>query len=228
MDGDGLLMSVPIQFFILRRNKMAFTYFFRDKLALDTIIEHALPVLKARNHIHIWDAGCAMGPEPYSIAIMFRENMGKFLFRNVKIHATDIDECDFGSIIKEGVYPEEQVKRMPQDIMERYFIRIGDTSDYRISDEIRDSVTFRRHDLLSLTPIRNNLGLIVCKNVLLHFKEEERVKVISMFHSALDECGFLAMEQTQKMPEELAHMFEPLVSNAQVFRKKAIASQKAI
>ena len=69
---------------------MAFTYFFRDRQTLELVVEHALPVLKRRRYINVWDAGCAMGPEPYSIAIILRENMGRFLFRNVTIYATDI------------------------------------------------------------------------------------------------------------------------------------------
>lgn len=200
---------------------MAFTYFFRDKLVLDMIIEHALPYLKSRNFIHIWDAGCAMGPEPYSVAIMLRENMGKFLFRNVKIHATDIDECDFGTTIRNGVYPDEQIKRIPAEIREKYFTPIKGTDNHQLSSDIMSSVSFQRHNLLSLSPIRSSLGLIVCKNVLLHFTEEQRVQVIKMFFDALDDNGFLAMEQTQKMPHELKDAFEPVVANAQLFRKKA-------
>ncbi len=67
---------------------MAFTYFFRDLQTLDMIRDHALPHLRTRRYIHVWDAGCAMGPEPYSIAIILRENMGQMIFRNVKIHAS--------------------------------------------------------------------------------------------------------------------------------------------
>jgi chemotaxis protein methyltransferase CheR len=205
---------------------MAFTFFFRDKLVLDMIVEHALPVLKTRNYIHIWDAGCAMGPEPFTLSIMLRENMGKFLFRNVRIHATDIDENDFGKIIQGGTYPEDQIKSVPPDIREKYFTPIAETGELKLSDEIRGAVTFQRHDLLSLVPIRTSLGLIMCKNVLLHFNEEQRVQVLKMFYSVLDDNGFLAMEQTQKMPSELSGMFEPVVFNAQLFRKKSAAAVK--
>jgi len=61
--------------------------------------------------------------------------------------------------------------------------------------------------------------LILCKNVLLHFKEDERVEVIKMFHGALERGGFLAMEQTQKLPWKVTELFEPVVTNAQLFRK---------
>jgi chemotaxis protein methyltransferase CheR len=72
---------------------------------------------------------------------------------------------------------------------------------------------------LTLEPVRKGFGLIVCKNVLLHFKEEERINVIRMFHDTLVEGGFFVTEQTQKMPVELESIFEPVVSNAQLFRK---------
>jgi chemotaxis protein methyltransferase CheR len=199
---------------------MAFTYFFRDMQTLDMIRDHVVPALRTRRYIHVWDAGCAMGPEPYSIAIIFRENMGDMIFRNVQIHATDIDESNlFGKIIEDGMYPREQVERIPNDIFSRYFAPAETPDHFRIAEEIRRCVSFQRHNLLTLDPVRNGFGLIVCKNVLLHFKEEERIAVIRMFHDTLAEGGFFVTEQTQKMPAELDSIFEPAVSNVQLFRK---------
>lgn len=197
---------------------MAFTYFFRDMQTLEMIRDYVIPELRTRRYIHIWDAGCAMGPEPYSLAMVLRENMG-MIFRNVKIHATDIDNSNlFGDIISRAVYPREQVQRIPKDIFEKYFSPADEPGHFVISEEIRKSVSFTKHDLLELQPIRKGLNLILCKNVLLHFQESERIEVIRMFHDALD-GGYLAMEQTQKMPEELEDYFEPIVSNAQLYRK---------
>ena len=199
---------------------MAFTYFFRDRQTLDLIVQHALPDLKRRRYINVWDAGCAMGPEPYSIAIIFRENMGPFLFRNVRIYATDIDESDrFGVIIDLGVYPEEQVKRIPAEFLNRYFSRNGEKDRFQISDEIRKAVIFQRHDLLSLKPIREEFGLIVCKNVLLHLPPEGRVEVIKMFHHALSQGGYFVTEQTQKLPPKTEHLFRQVTNAGQLFQK---------
>ena len=199
---------------------MAFTYFFRDLQTLDMILRHVLPSLRTRRYIHVWDAGCAMGPEPYSLAIILRENMGPMIFRNVKIQATDIDESgQFGDIISKGIYPEEQVKRIPREILSKYFGKDGKPGFFKISREIRSCVSYQRHDLLTLEPVRKDFGLIVCKNVLLHFKETERIKVIGMFHDALENGGFFVTEQTQKMPRKVAGLWQQVVSNAQVFRK---------
>ena len=199
---------------------MAFTYFFRDMQTLEMIRDHVVPVLRTRRYIHLWDAGCAMGPEPYSLAIILKENMGSMIFRNVRIHATDIDNSNlFADIIREGIYPEEQLKRIPREIFEKYFEEIERPGYYQIIEDIRKRVFYQKHDLLSLQPIRTDILLIMCKNVLLHFKQEERVQVIKMFHNALEDGGFFAMEQTQKIPSELKGFFEPVVSNAQLFRK---------
>ena len=199
---------------------MAFTYFFRDVQTLEMIRDMALPTLKSRSRIAVWDAGCAMGPEPYTLAILFRENMGNMLFRNVHITATDLDGSNlFGDIIRNGIYPREQVERIPADLLARHFQRLVDQDAYQISEEMRKAISFQRHDLLTLQAPGSGFGLVLCKNVLLHFQPEERVQVIRMFHGALAENGFLAMEQTQQLPEACAGLFTQVVPNAQVYRK---------
>jgi len=199
---------------------MAFTYFFRDMQTLELITKHVLPTLQGHKYIKVWDAGCAHGPEPYSIAIILRENMSHFMFRNVKIYATDIDTSSrFGEIIAEGVYPEDEIKRIPPEFRDKYFSRNGQPGYYKISDEIKSCLKFARHDLLSLTPAATDFNLIVCKNVLLHLRPNEQVDVIKMYHDVLLPGGFFVTEQTQKLPDEVAGLFEKVVSHGQLFRK---------
>jgi chemotaxis protein methyltransferase CheR len=199
---------------------MAFTYFFRDMQTLELITRYVIPEVNGCRHIKVWDAGCAHGPEPYSIAIMFREGMGHFMFRNLKIYATDIDNSSrFDEIIAEGIYPEVEIKRIPSDIRNKYFGESDRTGCYKIADDIRASLSYTQHDLLSLKPVATGFNLIVCKNVLLHFNEKERIEVIKMYHNVLVPSGFFVMEQTQKLPAELEPLFQQIVGNAQLFRK---------
>jgi len=201
---------------------MAFTYFFRDGQALDLLAEHVIPDLATRRYMDVWDAGCATGPEPYSIAITFREQMGPFLFRNLRIWATDIDETDtFGRTIARGVYCEQETKRIPPEIRAKYFSPHGRDGSLQVNEEIRKAIRFQRHDLLSLQPFREQFGLIVCKNVLLHFSSQQRVEVIKMFHRALSEDGYFLTERTQELPLEAAHLFSRVTSTGQLFKKKA-------
>jgi chemotaxis protein methyltransferase CheR len=204
-----------------RITRMAFTYFFRDFQTLDLIREHVLPVIGSRRHINVWSAGCAMGQEPYTIAIILKENMGTMVFRNVRLLASDIDTCGlFGPIIKEGSYPAKELERIPPEIFRKYFSPDPKNSENcLIAEEIRKRVEFQQHNLLSLQPVRDDMSLIVCKNVLLHFTEEERINVLKMFHQALNSDGFLIVEHTQKMPAALKDHFTQVVPYAQLFRK---------
>lgn len=200
---------------------MAFTYFFRDLQTLEAVRDHVLPELKTKQFIDIWDAGCAMGQEPYSLSMILNDSMGYMYFRNVKILATDIDESNrFEEIIERAVYPEELIQRIPKGIFDRHFNPAGQPGQYQLNEVIRKSVTFKKHDLLTLEPPGSGFGLIVCKNVLLHFNDIQRRDVIRMFYEALADDGYLALEQTQKLPPETKRIFEPIVSNAQVFKKK--------
>lgn len=203
---------------------MAFTFFFRDMQVLELAIKHVVPNAIGRSRAKVWDAGCAMGPEPYSLAIMFAENMGQFAFKNLTIYATDIDEQDtFGAIIRNGVYPEDELKRVPENIFNKYFKPDEKPGFYRVVDAVRERVVFQKHNLLSMKSIGSDFLLILCKNVLLHFQPEERIKVISMFHQALAPVGHFATEQTQKMPSENDKLFEQIAFDGQIFRKVEVS-----
>ncbi len=163
---------------------MAFTFFFRDEQTLKVLLEHALPVMQGQAFIRIWDAGCAHGPEPYTLAILLRERMSEMLFRNVRIHATDM-ERQFEAQVVSGIFPEEELRRVPADLFERYFRPAAEPNRFQVVDEVRSRIEFTRHDLLSLVPVRQDLSLIVCKNVLLHFNERQRCDVLRTFHGSV-------------------------------------------
>jgi chemotaxis protein methyltransferase CheR len=199
---------------------MAFTFFFRDMQILELIIRHVVPFVVGSSRVRVWDAGCAMGQEAYSLAILFAENMGYFAFKNLQVHATDKEESNnFEEIIRSGIYQEEEVKRIPAELLQKYFMPVNQNSHFQVIDPIRSKIYYQRHDLLSLKPIDAGFSLILCKNVLLHFQAEERIKVIRMFHNALRPGGYFATEQTQKMPSEIEHLFVKAAPDGEIFKK---------
>jgi chemotaxis protein methyltransferase CheR len=199
---------------------VAFTFFFRDLQILELAIDHVAPELVGRSHPKIWDAGCAMGPEAYTLAILLAGRLGRFAFRNLRIDATDLDETgQFEGLVQQAVYPRGDLERMPPGILEQYFEPDGASGGYRLAGQIRASVRFQRHDLLSLREIDCGFSMVVCKNVLLHFSHAQRVEVVRMFHRSLGPGGYLVTEHTQKLPAETAHLFEQVVAHGQLFRK---------
>ncbi|HOT14777.1 MAG TPA: CheR family methyltransferase [Bacteroidales bacterium] len=200
---------------------MAFTFFFRDDQILTQAVQKLVPMVMGRTNIHILNAGCAMGMETYTFAIILAEHMGKFALRNVKIHAIDIDNenVDFGKTVTEAVYHKDHLERLPEGFLEKYFTPIGDNVHYRVIEHLRALVNFQKYDLLSLKPLRSDYSMIICKNVLLHFNYEQRLDVLSMYHDMLLPGGLLVMENTQSMPEELKGKYRKMLDYAQLHEK---------
>ena len=74
------------------------SYSFRDGTAFEALRDKTLkPLLQEKAKrgsrlIRIWSAGCASGEEPYSVAILLREILGKEIDRwRISLLATDLD-----------------------------------------------------------------------------------------------------------------------------------------
>jgi len=190
---------------------------------LEQLAENFLPFINGLAKVKIWDAGCAMGQEPYTFAIVLAEKMGYFAFKKIFIDASDIDENNtFCKIITESKYPYNELERIPKELFEKYFVKSDTANDYQLIDNIRNRLKFHKHNLLSFNKLDSGYHLIICKNVLLHFHPEERIEVLKMYHSALVPGGFLTTEQTQKIPAELNNYFLQVSTNANIFKKLEI------
>jgi chemotaxis protein methyltransferase CheR len=204
---------------------LAFTFFFRDLQVLERAVEHTLPGIAGRNHPRVWDAGAAMGQEPYTVSILFAERMGHFAFDNLRIDATDVESTgQFAQIIEAAEYPQDELSRLPEGILEKYFEANGKPGHFRVIDKVRRRVVFRQHDLLSFTEIGHDYSLILCKNVLLHVQQPERIEVMKMFHRALAPDGLFVTEHTQEMPPEMARLFQRVIPDGQLFRKMEVGA----
>jgi chemotaxis protein methyltransferase CheR len=214
--------AVEISSVSTSRNKgegrLAFSFFFRDQHVLERAVDHCLPAMAGRNHPRVWDAGAALGQESYTLAILFAERMGHFGFNNLRIEATDLESARVGAAINAGVYPAEDLSRLPEGIVEKYFEAL-EPGHLRVVEDVRRRVAYQAHDLLSFQEIGQGFLLVVCKNVMLHFDQAARVEVLKMFHRALAPGGYLATEQTQEMPVEVAPLFERAIPDGQLFRR---------
>ena len=218
--GEAVTACLAGLFYRYQRIAMAFTFFMRDQPTLEYAANHMIPYASGRSRIKIWDAGSAHGQETYTIAMIFAEKMNPFGFKNLRIDATDYDSANhFGDAVTAAVYADEELQRTPRELYAKYFEPSSRPGYSRVVAMLRDRVFFQYHDLLSRKPIGEDYCLIVCKNVLLHFQYEERVEVFRMFHRALAPGGYLATENTQKLPQEVAHLYTQMVSDAQLYKK---------
>ncbi len=203
---------------------MAYTSFFRDTDALKAIGDIAIPALAHWRSIRVWDAGCATGEEPFTLAILFASKLRPFPFRNLDILATDYEESSFPQFaeqIRSGQYSRKDIFWVPQEHRELYFEPTENPEVFQLTQEIRDRVRYIQHDLLTLVPPETGQALIVCKNVLMHFTPEFQVKVLEMFHQALVPGGYLALDGSQALPDSFLHRFPRVEAGLPLFQKPA-------
>ena len=101
------------------------TYFFRHREHFDALRDLVLPDLIVRNRatrrLRIWSAGCADGPEPYSLAILLKREMaGQLPGWDVTIVGTDINRLSLARA-REGKFEEWAFLSTPPGSERRVF-----------------------------------------------------------------------------------------------------------
>jgi chemotaxis protein methyltransferase CheR len=201
---------------------MAYTSFFRDTDALQAIGDIVIPAVAHWRSIRVWDAGCATGEEPFTLAMLFAAKLRPFPFRNLDILATDYEEssyAQFGGQIANARYSRKDIFWVPQEQRDQYFQATEDPEVFQLTMELRERVRYLQHDLLTLVAPETGQALIVCKNVLMHFSREDQVKVLEMFHQALVPGGYLALDGAQAMPQACAEWFPRVAPGLPLFQK---------
>jgi chemotaxis protein methyltransferase CheR len=195
------------------------TRFFRDKELFEVLETEILPtLLNNPNQVRIWSAGCAIGPEPYSIAILTKKISRKLKIEsNIHILATDISQ-DFLTQAKEGRYSKEYFDEVnPLDI-QSYF-QIGKNNVYDLSPHIKDLVSFKKHDLRTSPPAKE-FDLIMCRNVLIYFSKPQSISLFQRFYSALKTHGYLVLGKCELLPTEVKDKFEIVDAHNRIYQRK--------
>ena len=200
---------------------MAFTYFFRDI----EVLEQAADLLAASppsfGPIRIWDAGCAFGQEPFSMAILLAQRMPPEQFLRVQIVATDIDVSNrFAEYIDSGTYPWDELKRMPHELFIEWFEAGEKQGTFRLVEPVRSRVRYIRHDLTTLQSPDCGFHMVISKNTLMHFAPQQRTDVLAMFARCLHPGGILVLGQRQDYAEADTSAFEQHPDNGLIFRKR--------
>jgi two-component system CheB/CheR fusion protein len=168
------------------------TTFFRDQEVFDALKADVLPQLfqtkPPGEALRVWVPGCATGEEAYTIAILMLEEAARHELRPpIQVFGSDLDARAL-AIAREGRYPAAIEADVSEDRLRRYFIREGD--QYRVRQELRDTVLFASHSVLKDPPF-SRIDLISCRNVLIYLDRELQQQACSTFHYTLNPGGFL-------------------------------------
>ncbi len=175
------------------------SFFFRDSHPFDQFRQIVLPaLLKSRERekrIRIWCAAASNGQEPYSIAMILKEEAVKLAGWKVEILATDLSREVLGRA-REGIYNQFEVQRgLPQTYLNKYFKQ--QAHEWQISEDIRSMVTYREFNLLDNMIGLGRFDVVFCRNVLIYFDQETKKVVLNNIAKLMPHDGFLYLGSTE-------------------------------
>ncbi|MCQ2969919.1 MAG: protein-glutamate O-methyltransferase CheR [Clostridium sp.] len=169
------------------------TEFFRNPEFFESLRKNLLKeVLSNRSNIKIWSAGSSMGCEAYSLAMML-DDMNTNV--NYSIIATDIDKKMLEKA-RLGIYSSADIKSLNTKYLDKYFKKSDDK--YIVDFKIKSKVKFKRHDLI-LDKYEKDFDLILCRNVIIYFKDEVKQKIVDDFIKSLRPGGLLFVGATESI-----------------------------
>lgn len=173
------------------------TEFFRDQARWDSLRQEILPYLiknavenRSFGGLKLWSAGCSIGTEAYSLALMMAETYPSHQYT---LLATDLD---WGALLKAragGPYTQDDLRNLTVAQRQK---NISPAPPYYVSERLKKNIRFEEQDLL-IDSFENNFDLIVCRNVVIYFTAEAKDKLYAKFNAALRPGGVLFVGGTE-------------------------------
>ena len=164
------------------------TLFFRDTSPFDALRFKILPELldvvesgRRSKRLRIWSAACSTGQEAYSMAMTLCDVIPDIGVWDISILGTDISRAAVEKA-QLGYYSELELSRgVDQAVKSQYFQAKG--TGWEVKPELRQLVRFEVRNLLAPLEEKNCFDIVLCRNVAIYFKKEERT---DLFHRIVD------------------------------------------
>lgn len=195
--------------------------FFREPEAYEVLAQQIIPELirlRARDDIpiRVWIPACATGEEAYSIAMLCYEVMDRIKTKHpaLQIFATDISESALKTA-RLGIYPESISADVSPERLRRFFTKSDE--HYQVNKRLRETIMFATHNVISDTPF-SRLDLICCRNLLIYLEPETQQRLLSLFHFALNDGGYLFLGASETVGRQI-DLYEPVSKSWRIFRR---------
>jgi chemotaxis protein methyltransferase CheR len=195
------------------------TFFFRDKTPFDHFRDSIMPeILRARasrKSVRIWCAAGSTGQEPYSLAMCLKEMSAALSGWRVEIIATDLSQ-EVLEKSKAGIYSQFEVQRgLPIQFLVKYFKQTGEL--WQINADIRAMVQHRQLNLLHDFSQLGTFDVIFCRNVLIYFDQDTKIKIFNRVAKATEADGFLVLGAAETVVG-LTDVFKPFPERRGLYR----------
>ena len=194
------------------------TSFFRDPYQFARLEHQVLPqLLAARAHekrLRIWCAACATGQEAWSLAIML-DAMAPAGW-TVELIATDISG-DAIARAEAGHYSQAEMMRgLPLEDVARHFR--AQERGFTISERLKRMVNFKKFNLLDSFGWLDDLDLVLCRNVLIHFDRAAKESVLERLAETLSPDGVLLLGEAESV-HPFASLYQELPGGSGLYAR---------
>jgi len=194
------------------------TSFFRDVRPFDLLRETILPRLvesrRGERRLRIWSAASSTGQEAYSLAMLITEHLPEIAHWDVKIVGTDISR-QVVEYARKGRYRRLEVNRgLPARMLLKYMTRDGE--EWEVQPKIRAMCEFQSANLCAPLPKIPVFDLVLLRNVLLYFSQEDRSSVFRDVYRHIAPDGYLLLGNAEQA-EESTNLFEVEFSSSSYF-----------
>jgi len=181
------------------------TCFFRNQPQLTALRTIVLPkIIAARakiplRHLRIWSAGCSTGEEPYTLSMLFMEELaGQLKGWTFEVLATDLNERSLAHA-KAGIYGGYSTRNLPSFYQTKYFVPADDK--LAVTPAVKANVSFSRLNLFDdgRVMFMKGLDLIFCCNVLIYFDGNSKKRVIQHYYNNLLPHGYLFLGHSESL-----------------------------
>ena len=196
------------------------TLWFRDTYPYTVLAEKVLPELAAnRRPLKIWSAASSSGQEPYSIAMTILEQQLKRpgLLPNIQITATDISQTML-DMCREGVYDQLALSRGLSPDRRKMFFESHLSGGMQVNQRVKQLVKFRPQNLKDSYVLLGKFDVIFCRNVLIYFSAETKIKVLNQLAASLNPGGYLFLGASESLTG-LCDRFEMVRCNPGIIYK---------
>ncbi|CAK0740528.1 Chemotaxis protein methyltransferase [Azospirillaceae bacterium] len=180
------------------------TEFFREPKHFEYLISEVLPDLTRRGFgverpLRVWSAGCSVGAEAYTLAMVLSEwgrNQPEF---SVEILGTDVCSTVLKTATK-AMYSEEMAEPIPLEMRRRYLLRSRDRAArlIRMAPEVRGLACFSRLNFMDADYRLPTLqDVVFCRNVIIYFDNAVRLAVLGRICRCMIPGGFLFMGHSE-------------------------------
>lgn len=203
--------------------------FFRDQKPFDLFRTVMLPQLMqaraARKHIRIWSAASSSGQEAYSLAIICAEEAAKLKGWRIEIVGTDYS-TEMVKRAQAGTYTQFEVQRgLPAPVLIKYFTQLG-SDQWQINAALRDTVRFQQANLLEDFTALGSFDIVFCRNVLIYFDRNDKIKVLHNIHSRMAPDGYLLLGGAETVVG-LTEKFKAMEKHHSLYLPKAQTAAQA-